>query len=108
MIRVRLWRDAEGQPERLTISGHAGQGDYGQDIVCAAASALIETLMLGLKDVAGEPPAGAVDPGDADLRFVHPMSREARAIIETMVRGLQDLAGSEPKAVAFEEQNGRN
>ncbi len=108
MIRVRLWRDPLGQPERLAVTGHAGRGQYGQDIVCAAASVLVETLLLGLKDVADQPPAGSADPGHADLRFACPMSREARAIVETVVRGLQDLADSEPKAVSFENRNTSN
>ena len=108
MIRVCLWRGADGAPERLTVSGHAGQDRYGEDIVCAAASALVETLVLGLRDVVGEPPGGRVNPGDADITFLHSQSREARAVVDTIARGLQDLAASEPKAAAFEERYASN
>lgn len=104
MIDVRLQRGDNGQPKQLSVHGHAGRGQYGQDIVCAAASVLVETLMLGLTDVAHEPPVGEVDPGSADVVFRWPMSSEAQAIIETIVRGLKDLAESEADAVRFVEE----
>ena len=104
MIRIRLARAVDGTPKRLTMSGHAEKAPYGEDIVCAAASALIETLVLGLNDVVGQAPTGTVEPGDADLIFYSPASKEARAVVETIVRGLKDLADTEPSAVSFEEQ----
>lgn len=104
MIRIHLWRGMDGTPERLTVTGHAGRGTFGEDIVCAAASALVETLMIGLTRVVREKPEGHVDPGDADLRFALPMTVEARAVVETMIAGLSDLAQSEPKAVRFDDE----
>lgn len=101
MIRVRLTRAADDTPTRLEVAGHAGRGAYGEDIVCAAVSALVETLTLGLTHVSAQPPRGAVDPGQADIVFVQPMSIETRAIVETMVVGLKDLARSDPNAVRF-------
>ena len=38
MIRVECGRN------KLTVSGHAGAGEYGHDLVCAAVSALVLTL----------------------------------------------------------------
>lgn len=86
------------------MAGHAENGPYGEDIVCAAASALIETLMLGLTEVVDQRPMGFVQAGHADVHFYHPMSVEARAVIETIIRGLQDLADTEPEAVGFLEE----
>ncbi|MCL5115639.1 MAG: ribosomal-processing cysteine protease Prp [Firmicutes bacterium] len=104
MIQVRLWRTAAGEPARLTVTGHADRGAYGQDIVCAAASALVETLIIGLNTVLHESPMGSVDPGDADLAFRQPLSSEARAVVETIAAGLKDLAETEPNAVRFDER----
>lgn len=101
MIEIVLYRRANGEPERLTMTGHAGAGRHGQDIVCAAASALIETLMIGLVKVSGQSPEGTVDDGNADIRFGLPQSVESRAIIETICQGLEDLAQTEPKYVRF-------
>ena len=107
MIRVCLWRSSEGTPKRISLVGHAGRGRYGEDIVCAAASALMETLVLGLRNVVNEQPEGTLEAGVADLRFAPPVSPEARAIIETIVEGLKDLAHSEPGAVSFREERWR-
>lgn len=104
MIAIRLWRDADEKPLRLLVRGHAGQGRYGEDIVCAAASALTETLRLGLTDVLHEAPTGAIEPGHADIIFYQPMSVQVQAVVETIVRGLQDLRDTAPKAVAYTEE----
>lgn len=102
VIDVVLWRDHDARPLRLSVSGHANRGRYGEDIVCAAASALVETLVLGLREVVHEKPAGQVEAGNADLRFTG-LSSEGRAIVDTIVCGLRDLASSEPDAVCFVE-----
>ncbi|PSR22070.1 MAG: ribosomal-processing cysteine protease Prp [Sulfobacillus acidophilus] len=106
MIRVGLWRDRDDRPRRLVVSGHANRGPHGQDIVCAAASALVETLALGLREVVHEDFRGQVDVGHADLWFDEALSSEARAIVETIVRGFMDLAQSESDAVRFVEHRG--
>ena len=49
MILVTLTRD------RLSVTGHAGAAAKGQDVVCAAVSALAQALVLGLNDVIGIP-----------------------------------------------------
>lgn len=104
MVWVRLWRGEAGEPARLTVAGHAGRGDFGADIVCAAVSVLVETLALGLNSVMAEPFEGSVNPGSADLTFRQPISPEARAVVETIAAGLKDLAATEPDAVQYQER----
>ena len=36
-------------PRRLTVTGHADYAPHGQDIVCAAVSALVYALMAALE-----------------------------------------------------------
>ncbi|NMP21229.1 ribosomal-processing cysteine protease Prp [Sulfobacillus harzensis] len=105
MVTVGLTRGPDGQPWKLRVSGHAGQGAYGEDIVCAAVSALVETLSLGLARVVHEPAGGQVEPGNAEFLFHQPMGAETRAVVETILVGLKDLAASEPQAVRYQEQN---
>ncbi len=104
MIEIQLWRDQGARPLRLLVHGHAGQGRYGEDIVCAAASALTETLRIGLTDVLHEAPTGAIGPGHADITFYQPMSDQVQAVVETIVRGFQDLRDTAPKAVVYTEE----
>lgn len=42
----------DGDTMKIEISGHANYAPKGQDIVCAAISAIAETAVLGLKGVA--------------------------------------------------------
>ena len=48
MIEVRI------RPERMEISGHAGYAELGKDIVCAGVTALMQTLIQSIKDLAGD------------------------------------------------------
>lgn len=48
MITIR-YRDT-GRKRKLTVTGHAGAAPKGEDIFCAAASALILTLQRALTD----------------------------------------------------------
>ena len=41
MIRVNVFSDSEGNTRKIELKGHAGYDDYGKDIVCASASALV-------------------------------------------------------------------
>lgn len=103
MIRISVWRAANGAPKRLLMTGHANRGPYGEDIVCAAASALVETLVLALTQVAHQSCRGEVEEGHADLTFHFPPSPEARTVVDTILVGLKDLADTDHKAVRFEE-----
>lgn len=104
MIAVTVWRDRAGEPKRLLVKGHAGQGPYGADIVCAAASALVETLLLGMRDIT--PIAVRIDAnqdGHVDMTFPVGMGIAPRAVIDTILYGLKDLAHTAPKAVAWND-----
>lgn len=103
MIRIKLIRDSNNNPRHLLMDGHADQGPYGSDIVCAAASALAETLILGLEQVVRETVDGQLDEGRLDIRFHSIMSPESRAVVETILAGLKDLAMSEPRYVNWNE-----
>lgn len=40
----------------IDIAGHAGYAPYGQDIVCSAISAIVQTAILGLEAIAEQYP----------------------------------------------------
>ncbi|WP_025730012.1 ribosomal-processing cysteine protease Prp [Atopobacter phocae] len=41
MIKFTIFQNSEGHYEGITVTGHAGFGQYGEDIVCSAISALV-------------------------------------------------------------------
>ena len=52
MLEVRFRRDSRRRLSSVFASGHAGFADYGDDIVCAAASAILQGAWLGATDYA--------------------------------------------------------
>lgn len=55
MITVYLNLEEEDK-KMLSISGHAGYDESGKDVVCAAASAIFQTAILGLQALEQEYP----------------------------------------------------
>ena len=54
----------------LTIQGHAGAAPYGQNLVCAAVSALVYALAQRLTEQEGafeRPPVIRLEPGSAEI-----------------------------------------
>lgn len=107
MVTVRVTREAGGAVSAFEVTGHAGQGPRGQDIVCAAVSALVQTAALGLDERLGIPAVVAAGPG----RFACSLPRElpdpirlrAQDILETMCLGLAAIAREHPRNVRLRD-----
>jgi uncharacterized protein YsxB (DUF464 family) len=97
MVKVRIHRTA-GRVTGLTVSGHAGQAPGGEDIVCAAVSALVETLAIGLRQVVPGQAEWQVEDGHAEFRLSGSDPAQA-AVVDTIAAGLADLAATYPNFV---------
>ena len=53
MFRFVVFEDERGRLAGFEASGHAGLDGKGSNLVCAAVSALVQTLVTGLKDEIG-------------------------------------------------------
>lgn len=107
MIKVKLQRDPLGQIASFQVRGHAGFADAGEDIVCAAASILIqnavnsiETLLhVKIPDKSG---SGYVEcqipPLDGHV------SEQVQLLLESMAYGLRTLSDEYPKHVSFNDK----
>ena len=74
----------------ITVSGHAGMAPVGQDIVCAAASALTLTLINGLRSVAQMDISADFHEG---LKISWKQTNEiGKALIDTWYLGICDIA----------------
>lgn len=106
MIRAQF-RRRNGLISSFTITGHGGQGPYGQDILCAAVSALSQATVLGLAEVAGIPVT--VEKESGLLRCELPAtldprsSEKAAVLLETLLRSLRDLEQNYGDALAVTE-----
>jgi uncharacterized protein YsxB (DUF464 family) len=93
MIKVKIWRDG-GRITACEVTGHAGAGEKGKDIVCAAVSALAETALLGLVRYVGVRLDYKVVRRPAMLAFAleGAPNDKTDAILETMLLGLAEIA----------------
>ena len=103
MISIEVEREKSGAVRHLSVAGHAGQAPYGKDIVCAAASALSETLVMGLTRVIQSKIAYRLDDGVLDLAVTEDRSEPAQAVMDTICLGFKDLADTEPDFVRYRE-----
>lgn len=98
MVRVDIFRTAEGDVIGFTASGHAGYAPKGSDIVCAAVSVLTQTAALALPRHAGVTPAVKVDEETGLLTCRLPerldpvQAERAQIILQSMVTGLVEVA----------------
>lgn len=80
----------------VEAKGHAGYAKFGKDIVCSAASAVMQTALLGLIDVSGARVEYKIGE-DGYLKFTVPEPQDKeegirqQAIVRTMMLGLRDL-----------------
>lgn len=87
------------------VSGHAGAGTEGNDLVCAAVSFLATTCANALETVALVKPE--ISQGDGELAVTLPesqMNPGAIVILETFRQGARDLEDAYPRNVRLHDQ----
>lgn len=105
MITVTVRRDEAGRVDGFRMQGHANFADYGEDIVCAAVSAIAQTAVQGLvrltdANVEVEQSSGWLL---CELKDGTHAGEAATAILETMLLGLGAIAGQYPRQVEIRE-----
>ena len=86
MIEVHL----DGAKRIITVQGHAARPEGvqpGQNIVCAAVSAITLTLIEGLESIANERISARVDTGDVSIEWDE-LSDIGSALIDTWFIGI--------------------
>ena len=86
-----VWNDDKISYE-VKAKGHAGAGKYGQDIVCAAVSVLMQTLANEVEEAAraGLVALGAVAHGEGWMRVEVTPTHESCDMVEAWVELVQD------------------
>ena len=86
----------------LRISGHAGAAPYGQDIVCAAVSALVQTFMIGAEAFTHDSVEADVEPNTGQIKgfiWKEEPSEKLRVLVDTLWLGLSTIADEYPQYV---------
>ena len=105
MISV-VWLEKANELCGFRMSGHAECGEYGEDLVCAAVSALAQTCILGLTEVLCIKPDYRLNV-DGESRCILPrelnteQASGARVLLQTLRVGLYSISMSYPGTLKF-------
>ena len=104
MIRVRV-NGKPGKVEAFLVWGHAHSAAYGEDLVCAAVSAVATTALKGLiKKACGSVRYCVLPQGLIYCRLSAGMTetaaRDAQVIVEVMLLGLEAIRNAHPKNIS--------
>jgi uncharacterized protein YsxB (DUF464 family) len=107
MLEVRFRRDSRQRLSSVFASGHAETAPHGEDIVCAAVSALLQAAWVGLTDVAGVAVEGRRASGDLEMRWPEDVRDrvDVKAIVATAELAITQIAQQEPSAVRVVREN---
>ncbi|WP_209808383.1 ribosomal-processing cysteine protease Prp [Ammoniphilus resinae] len=96
MIHVYVTRKAAGNIESITIDGHAGFADPGEDIVCAAISGISLGMINAVYNLLGiELPVVQGDGGYLECRippFEQGEQEKVQLLMDAMISSLQSVA----------------
>lgn len=109
MIRGKFYSGADASCH-MVLSGHAGAGPKGSDLVCAAVSALAQTLeqavqRLYFQQMLRRCPKIELGEGSAEIIAVPKAQyrQEVAMVFWTVQNGISELAASFPENVRLEE-----
>ena len=109
---VAFFRRPDGILTGYRAQGHTGYAPAGQDIVCAAVSALTQSTLNGLRSVLKAPVMFDIDDQAATLQAeltpeaTGEQVKQAQLLLITLLEGLQAIERSYPRNVRifFEER----
>ncbi len=107
MLIVTFVDDERGLPVSVEAHGHANWAVLGRDVVCAAASTVLQSLWLGLEEVAGIVVAGVREPGCLRMSW-STADRECSAVgvlVRTADLTILQLATQYPKNLQHRHRN---
>ncbi len=103
MLEVRFRRDSRERLSSVFSSGHAGQGEPGEDVACAAVSALLQAAWVGLTDVAHVAVTGHRRSGDLLMRWPEDARDrdDVHAIVATAELAIEQIAKQHRGAIRY-------
>ena len=95
MVETEIFEDGAGRIISFRINGHAGYASSGEDIVCAAVSALAQTAVLGLSCYLAAKPLVVLRDGLLTCTLPPMLTavegEQAEVILRTMYLGLTEI-----------------
>lgn len=92
MITVNRYSD------RITVEGHANFAAYGQDIVCAGVSTLVQTLIQSVEELTTDKIQYDMQPGTVDIKFWS-LSDLTKVLVDSFFIGIEQIISEYPDYV---------
>ena len=93
MITITV-KKRKGNYLEFVSKGHAGYAEEGQDIVCAAVSALIITTVNSLEKFTDDKFDVQEKDGFVSIHFRNDLSERGMLLMDSLLLGLTEIAGS--------------
>ncbi len=100
MLRITLRRDSSNR-RTIIARGHTGYAEEGKDIVCAGVSALLQTLLLWLKEEYSDRLEAEKEKGLLYISF--PADERSELVLAVFWKGLIEISKAYPNYVHCEE-----
>ncbi|MGI6008191.1 MAG: ribosomal-processing cysteine protease Prp [Ruminococcus sp.] len=75
----------------IESKGHAGYGEEGSDIVCAAVSALLINTVNSIEKFTGDDFSGEQGDGFLAFRFTDKISEKSKLLMDSLMLGLETI-----------------
>lgn len=85
----------------ITITGHAGYAPQGEDIVCAAVSALTQTFIASVEECTDDKIEYEIEPGNTVIKL-WTLSEKSKTLMESFFIGTKMIAESYPANVRID------
>ena len=101
MVEIRVRRDSRDRLSSFFATGHAGWAESGEDVVCAAVSAILQAAWLGLSEVAAVSVTATREDGRLELSWPRESRTDASvaAIVGTAALSVERIAAQYPDHV---------
>lgn len=100
MIRIVLRPDADGRLVSIESEGHAGLAPRGSDVLCAAVSAVLETLAGGITEILKQ---GTVQRGEGRLTIrVDRPGQESELLFGAALLSFRKMQADHPERIRIE------
>lgn len=90
--------DITVQPDKITVSGHAGYAEPGKDIVCAAISTLTQVFIASVEELTAADIKHAVTSGYTVIDIKESTER-AQVLLDSFLLGCRMIADQYPDNV---------
>lgn len=80
------------------MSGHAGYAAGGEDIICAAVTALSGTLVKSIEDLTDDKIEYDVRPGWVDIKYGN-LSEKSKTLVDSFFIGIQLIVDEFPENI---------